>query len=867
MPKHRLKEYLAIQGVQYDERKKTYRCPNPLHNDESPSAVLYRKGKHVDYPVLWCPVCNEAWSVVDVAMMLHGFKEYGETMEHLKSVLNITEITDNSSTKREEKKPEPEIIPVSHEERRKYYNGDYIKKIASEKGWGDVVSVWEYTDKNDMVTALDVRFENEGKKTVITWTYNGKLKHYGVEPQIYNLYECLNTDKPILITEGCKCAEISRQLEGFTPCSWSGGAHKAGLVDWTIFKDKQIYILPDNDEPGFKAAEEIKKQLPHAIIVRPLTEGKGDDIEQAIEQFDLEEIKNKILKSCEITPPSDSTQNKIPPIINTTHRLEGGGFSEPFRILGMCEGEGHFIDNWGYYQHYKLDSIGKGRLMNIAPLEYWKAVFPAGRDGVKWDEAISDIITSCKTKEFDTKKLKGRGAWRSGDKICYNDGCKLWGEPDENNIYMKLERREVGLDREPLEPEKVARIRDILFDLSFESKTDAVRTMGWSAIAPFSGALTYRPTLLLTGESGHGKTKVQTMFIKPLTKCNHYDMGTTSSAGVRRQIGKDSAVGFFDESGKDTGNKQINISEILAFIRSNYSDDSPDSVKANINSDGYVSYKMSSMFGLATTDPTIENVQDENRILRVHFVKPKHSNEEWNAIEKELGELLSEENCHRIRALTWSRLHIIMNLAKKITQLARNRTNRDIRSSHADMLLASAYMVVWCNTPEPTEEQINDMLDKYYQYQPMEENRSESEEYVDRIMQEIIEVIHENAREKITIQECLQRSYDRHYKNDDGQVEEVSPKKASEYNRYLAMYGIKLIHPACVHIANNHHMIQKITGLGAGYGKLFTRHKGAVKYDKPVTYFGKSHRGTLITGLIVKQEKDKTEVEKLMEVI
>jgi hypothetical protein len=176
-------------------------------------------------------------------------------------------------------------------------------------------------------------------------------------------------------------------------------------------------------------------------------------------------------------------------------------------------------------------------------------------------------------------------------------------------------------------------------------------------------------------------------------------------------------------------------------------------------------------------------------------------------------------------------------------------------------------MVVWCNTPEPTEEQINDMLDKYYQYQPIEENRSESEEYVDRIMQEIIEVIHENAREKITIQECLQRSYDRHYKNDDGQVEEVSPKKASEYNRYLAMYGIKLIHPACVHIANNHHMIQKITGMGAGYGKLFTRHKGAVKYDKPVTYFGKSHRGTLITGLIVKQEKDKTEDEKLMEII
>jgi hypothetical protein len=867
MPKHRLKEYLAIQGVQYDERKKTYRCPNPLHNDESPSAVLYRKGKHVDYPVLWCPVCNEAWSVVDVAMMLHGFKEYGETMEHLKSVLNITEITDNSSTKREEKKPEPEIIPVSHEERRKYYNGDYIKKIASEKGWGDVVSVWEYTDKNDMVTALDVRFENEGKKTVITWTYNGKLKHYGVEPQIYNLYECLNTDKPILITEGCKCAEISRQLEGFTPCSWSGGAHKAGLVDWTIFKDKQIYILPDNDEPGFKAAEEIKKQLPHAIIVRPLTEGKGDDIEQAIEQFDLEEIKNKILKSCEITPPSDSTQNKIPPIINTTHRLEGGGFSEPFRILGMCEGEGHFIDNWGYYQHYKLDSIGKGRLMNIAPLEYWKAVFPAGRDGVKWDEAISDIITSCKTKEFDTKKLKGRGAWRSGDKICYNDGAKVWGEPDENFIYLKMEKYNIGLDSELIDQKTLCRLRDIIFDLSFETKTDAVRTMGWTVLAPFCGALEYRPTLLMTGESGHGKTKVQKLIIEKITDFIHADMRTSSEAGIRRRIGKDSRVVFFDEAGKESDKMKMNFDTILAFIRSNYSDDSPDGYKANLNSDGYVTYKMSSMFGLATTDPTIENVQDENRILRVHFVKPKHTAEQWQKIEDELNQILTPETCMKIRSHAWKNLKQVMCLAKKITQLARQKTNRDYRSSYADMLLASAYMVIWCSTPEPTTEQIEDMLDKYYQYQPIEENRSEAEEYVDRIMGEIIEVIYENSREKITIQECCQRIYDRYYKNEDGQLEEISPKKAGEYARHIAMYGIKVIPGGGIHIANNNHMIQKITGLGAGYGKLFARHRGYQKYDKPVTYFGKSHRGIMIMGLIEKQEKDKTEVEKLMEVI
>jgi hypothetical protein len=430
-----------------------------------------------------------------------------------------------------------------------------------------------------------------------------------------------------------------------------------------------------------------------------------------------------------------------------------------------------------------------------------------------------------------------------------------------------MEKYNIGLDSEPIDQKTLCRLRDIIFDLSFETKTDAVRTMGWTVLAPFCGALEYRPTLLMTGESGHGKTKVQKLIIEKITDFIHADMRTSSEAGIRRRIGKDSRVVFFDEAGKESDKMKMNFDTILAFIRSNYSDDSPDGYKANLNSDGYVTYKMSSMFGLATTDPTIENVQDENRILRVHFVKPKHTAEQWQKIEDELNQILTPETCMKIRSHAWKNLKQVMCLAKKITQLARQKTNRDYRSSYADMLLASAYMVIWCSTPEPTTEQIEDMLDKYYQYQPIEENRSEAEEYVDRIMGEIIEVIYENSREKITIQECCQRIYDRYYKNEDGQLEEISPKKAGEYARHIAMYGIKVIPGGGIHIANNNHMIQKITGLGAGYGKLFARHRGYQKYDKPVTYFGKSHRGIMIMGLIEKQEKDKTEVEKLMEVI
>jgi hypothetical protein len=174
------------------------------------------------------------------------------------------------------------------------------------------------------------------------------------------------------------------------------------------------------------------------------------------------------------------------------------------------------------------------------------------------------------------------------------------------------------------------------------------------------------------------------------------------------------------------------------------------------------------------------------------------------------------------------------------------------------MLLASAYMVVWCNTLEPTEEQITDMLDKYYAFQPVEANRSEVEEYIGRILDEVIEILHESGREKVTILEALNRINSGHILNDEGQYEEFSGKRRAAHIRTLQQYGIKLHHKG-VHFANDNHLIKKITGLGKGYEKLFARHKGYVKHDDPISYSGGgSKRGTIINGLL-----DKSDVEKL----
>jgi hypothetical protein len=78
----------------------------------------------------------------------------------------------------------------------------------------------------------------------------------------YRLPELLDSDRtePIWITEGEKCADAVAGL-GLTATSASEGAGKwtTDLNEW--FRDRTAYILPDNDEPGTKHAEQIAHSL------------------------------------------------------------------------------------------------------------------------------------------------------------------------------------------------------------------------------------------------------------------------------------------------------------------------------------------------------------------------------------------------------------------------------------------------------------------------------------------------------------------------------------------------------------------------------------------------------------------------------
>jgi hypothetical protein len=861
--KNRLREYLERKGTNYDQKKKTYSCPN--HSDENPSATIY---ENKDGHMLYCPVCSKSFNIFAVASMLENIPDDKEHFgELIKSVNSTLGIADMKQDKPKEKK-QPDYVTLPRETAKDIYTRERILELfkMSKHSKLDmdkvkIINSWPYTDKDGNISGMDVRFEDGiNGKEVITFWYNGKsLKISGAPVLIYNLQEVMSYgNKSILIVEGAKCCETAKTLEGFIPCSWSGGSAKVSLASWNFLANREVLILPDDDEAGIKAAKNIQSSIRHAKIVKPIEAArkikpKGADIVEVLQIMSPDELTKYILNPDNhiegiekpSTPTPDSLQQGIKD--GTPSRPGVEGSSMPFKILGMCDNEAHFIDEWGFYQHYRPDNLSKGKLNNIANLHYWKIEYQA-KNGADWDEAINVIICFSKLKEFNSKLLKGIGAWKSGDKICYNNGHTVYGEKDDKFIYLKDTRYDVGIESEPAKPELLIKIKEILFNLSFETKVDAIRTMGWTVLAPFCGALEYRPTILMTGESGWGKSKVQTLFIKKITDMIHLDMRTTSEAGIRREIGKNSKPVFFDEGGKETDKMKFNHDSIIAYIRSSYSDDSPDGVKANVHSEGTVKYKNSSMFGIATTDPTIENIQDENRILRVNFVKPKHTADEWDNIENELIELLNPENCKAIRSLTWQRLKNIVKLSKRITQIARNKTNRDIRSSRADMLLASAYIIIWCDTLEPTQQQIEITLEKYYKYQAVEEHRSEANELIQEILNCSIDIFNEDKHinEKLKISECIMQCYE--LENDSDKKRFVLP---------LSRLGIKLVDKN-IAIANNSDIVLKIIHKEKGFNKILKRHDGFVNWDIAI-YFPhdkSTKKCTILKGIIFPEEDE-----------
>ena len=606
-------------------------------------------------------------------------------------------------------------------------------------------------------------------------------------------------------------------------------------------------MLPDDDIPGIEAALEIQKQLPLLKILKPIPaarkiKSKGADIVEILQVMSVEEIERYILNSepykiIEIEPP-DIEEKK-----NDT--VEKPGQREiPFRILGIADDQNaYFLDRHERLYVFPPDSISRNKLLKLAPLSFWKSEFYLGHR-ILWDDCCDFIIETSGRKDFDVENLRGRGAWREPDgKICYHDGKNTIGEFNGKYIFLKKNRVDIGLNDEVADRNICQEIAQTVNKMSFESKIDTIRLISWAALAPFAGALPWRPAILVTGPSGSGKTTIVDYVLKKIAKPHVFSGGETTPAFIRQFINRDSSAVVLEEMDRDTEKKRKNIADIFSLMRQSTSDEAPLVGKGS--KDGKpVFFNMTNMFAFIAVSPEVDSVADDKRIFRINITLPKTP---WKPIREKLKELLTKKNCRAIRALTWGKFNKILSLADNLTEVIRDVTGKDTRSSFAEGLLFAAYFLIWQGREDISNEDARILLrDIFGDAKEVETARHDEIEVLDRLLDESVFL---PDKSMMTLRQIL-------YKILYG---DLGLNDSDDYTKTAERYGLKIDSSGYIYIAINHHEIMKIIERGRGYQRLLWRHPMCVERHVKRRIADKTRGCVKLSGILEKENVKKVE--------
>jgi hypothetical protein len=315
---------------------------------------------------------------------------------------------------------------------------------------------------------------------------------------------------------------------------------------------------------------------------------KGRQQVRAIIAQGVGAVTLQALRKPEVDPPIGGSRNGIPPGMWGLRSLgdgsgEGGGEPEadefpdgcPVQVLGHSKGDLWLLDAAGQVCCLPASQqIGQGVIERIfgdrIGYVYWAwprfGKAPKTKDGKPLGPAKVDTFRTERVRQslwgeayrkgiFDhLDAVRGRGVWMDdqgrlvvhcGDSLYVNGVMQVPGEVS-GKVYPRMAAI-LHPWHQPVNEDAAEQMLDLFNRFSWaRPKTDPLLLLGWLGVAMFSGAMEVRPSIVVVGDKGRGKSTLQDIlkvFFGP------YILSTTDTtpAGIYQKVNQDARPIGLDE--------------------------------------------------------------------------------------------------------------------------------------------------------------------------------------------------------------------------------------------------------------------------------------------------------------------------------
>lgn len=339
----------------------------------------------------------------------------------------------------------------------------------------NVIATYPYHDENGILLYNVVR---SYPKTFRAKTPSGEYTLNGIKRVPYKLPELLRADlsETVYIPEGEKhCDALSKLSLMATTNPFGAGKWKDEYSQY--LKDRNVAILPDNDEPGQKHAEDIVRSLQGVaksikILDLPELPLKGDVIDWLSDGNTKEALlvlveKAKVIDSSRVTSPIDTSvmmmKDGLPfralssfPLREVSYLIEdfipsgfistifgdGGqgksyltlyiaallSIGHPFLGRDVKESKVLYVDYElsDLVQRGRLDKIANGLGVSVESFGENLQYLTPGLNGIT--SSLREIISLLRRESFDLVVIDSTGAAFEGDPESARDVCNLLQE-------------------------------------------------------------------------------------------------------------------------------------------------------------------------------------------------------------------------------------------------------------------------------------------------------------------------------------------------------------------------------------------------------------------------------------------------------